>query len=99
ILSRDANLIQSILSRKKKLKAGDRAKLNNILMQLRKCLCHPFIYNPNVEERLDDAVLSHKNLVEASAKLVLLDAMLPKLQERGHRVLIFSQFLMMLDIL
>lgn len=37
-------------------------------------------------------------LVEAAGKLVLLDKLLPKLKEGGHRVLIFSQFKMMLDV-
>jgi superfamily II DNA or RNA helicase len=36
--------------------------------------------------------------VEASGKLQLLEYMLPKLEERGHRVLLFSQFLNNLDI-
>ncbi|KAG8427759.1 hypothetical protein J3459_006367 [Metarhizium acridum] len=47
----------------------------------------------------DDPVVIHRNLVEASAKLLLLEQMLPKLKERGHRVLIFSQFLQQLDII
>ena len=34
-----------------------------------------------------------------SGKLVLLDKLLPKLKAGGHRVLIFSQFKIMLDIL
>ena len=38
-------------------------------------------------------------IVKASGKLVLLDKLLPKLKEDGHRVLIFSQFKIMLDIL
>lgn len=33
----------------------------------------------------------HAKLIDASAKLVLLKALLPKLRERGHRVLLFSQ--------
>lgn len=33
----------------------------------------------------------HGKLVSASAKLILLRMMLPKLKERGHRVLLFSQ--------
>jgi chromodomain-helicase-DNA-binding protein 4 len=33
----------------------------------------------------------HEKLVSASAKLILLRMMLPKLKERGHRVLLFSQ--------
>lgn len=42
--------------------------------------------------------VSHRNLVEASGKLQLLEMLLPKLKERGHRVLIFSQFLDMLSM-
>ena len=38
-------------------------------------------------------------LVEGSGKLNFLAKILPKLKERGSRVLIFSQFLDMLDIL
>ena len=38
-------------------------------------------------------------LVNVSGKLLLLDKMLAKLKERGHRVLIFSQFKIMLDII
>jgi len=33
----------------------------------------------------------HEKLVSASAKLILLRMLLPKLKERGHRVLLFSQ--------
>lgn len=65
-------------------------------MQLRKCLCHPFVYSQEIEERTDIAAVSHRNLVDASSKLKLLELLLPKLQEQGHRVLIFSQFLDML---
>jgi SNF2 family DNA or RNA helicase len=68
-------------------------------MQLRKCLCHPFIYSTAIEERtLDDEALN-RNLIDASAKFQLLEIMLPKLRERGHRVLIFSQFLDQLDLI
>jgi len=38
-------------------------------------------------------------LVKCSGKLVFLDKLLPKLQLEGHRVLIFSQFKIMLDLL
>ncbi|KAF8461898.1 SNF2 family N-terminal domain-containing protein [Kalaharituber pfeilii] len=98
ILAKDAALIKAILSKGGNLKNTERAKLGNILMQLRKCLCHPFIYSDDIEEKVDDEEISQKNLVEASAKLELLNLMLPKLKERGHRVLIFSQFLGMLDV-
>ncbi len=38
-------------------------------------------------------------IVESSGKLILLDKLLPKLQADGHKVLIFSQFRIMLDVL
>ncbi|KAL8862594.1 MAG: hypothetical protein Q9178_001092 [Gyalolechia marmorata] len=99
ILARNPELLKAIFGGSKRaLAKTERASLNNILMQLRKCLCHPFVYNRDIEERSSNAVLSHRNLVEASSKLQLLEIMLPKLQERGHRVLIFSQFLNMLDM-
>ena len=99
ILAKSPELIKSIFGGSQRaLKANERASLNNILMQLRKCLCHPFVYSRALEERSTSAAVSHRNLVEASSKLQLLEIMLPKLQERGHRVLIFSQFLNMLDM-
>lgn len=100
ILARNPELLKAIFGGSgRALAKTERASLNNILMQLRKCLCHPFVYNREIEERSTNMTVSHRNLVEASSKLQLLEIMLPKLQERGHRVLIFSQFLNMLDII
>ncbi|KAL8940694.1 MAG: hypothetical protein Q9216_002681 [Gyalolechia sp. 2 TL-2023] len=100
ILARNPELLRAIFGGSRRaLAKTERASLSNILMQLRKCLCHPFVYNQEIEERNSNVTISHRNLVEASSKLQLLELMLPKLQERGHRVLIFSQFLHMLDII
>ncbi|CAK1357625.1 unnamed protein product [Cercospora beticola] len=97
ILAKNPDLMKAIFSADANLKQGERASLSNILMQLRKCLCHPFVYNKSIEDRHVDMAASHRNLVDASSKLKLLELILPKLKERGHRVLIFSQFLEMLD--
>lgn len=40
-----------------------------------------------------------EHIIETSGKMVLIDKLLPKLQERGSRVLIFSQMTRLLDIL
>ncbi|KAF2231693.1 hypothetical protein EV356DRAFT_281425 [Viridothelium virens] len=98
ILAKSPDLLRSIFT-SDAVKKSDRGSLNNILMQLRKCLCHPFVYSQDIEERSTSAAISHRNLVEASSKLQLLELLLPKLKERGHRVLIFSQFLNMLDVI
>ncbi|KAM0287466.1 hypothetical protein ACHAQH_000419 [Verticillium albo-atrum] len=98
IMAKSPELIKAIFADDKIKKTKDRGSLNNILMQLRKCLCHPFIYSQAIEERSEDPLVMQSNLISASAKLLLLEIMLPKLKERGHRVLLFSQFLNQLDI-
>ncbi|KAI1416092.1 PHD/FYVE-zinc-finger like domain-containing protein [Hypoxylon sp. FL1857] len=98
IMSRNSQLIKAIIS-KETVKASDRTSLSNIVADLRQCLCHPFCFNGAVEETNVDDEQKRRNLIEASPKLKLLEIMLPKLQGRGHRVLIFSQFLRCLDIL
>ena len=76
-------------------------KLSNLLMQLRKVCCHPFLFG---EDTAREAIAAHGGnradaLVAASGKLTALDEMLPRLRADGHKVLIFSQFTMMLDML
>jgi len=76
--------------------------LLNVMIQLRKVCSHPFLL-PGVEEQMTHGASSPeeslKMLVAASGKLVLVDKLLPKLQSGGHRVLIFSQMKMILDLL
>jgi len=102
IVSQNPDLMKAITLRAQKGAESAKAaapKLNNILMQLRKCLSHPFIQSPALEDRTVDAEQAQRALIEGSGKLTFLAKILPKLKERGHRVLIFSQFLDMLDLL
>ncbi|KAI5306477.1 DNA-binding proteins Bright/BRCAA1/RBP1 and proteins containing BRIGHT domain [Ascosphaera pollenicola] len=102
ILAKNPALIKAIFNKTPgtKLSAAERSNLNNILAQLRKCLCHPFVYSRAIEDTsVTDRAAIHRNLTEASAKTKLLELLLPKLRERGHRVLLFSQFLENLDII
>ncbi|EHK96142.1 putative Chromatin remodeling factor mit1 [Glarea lozoyensis 74030] len=100
ILAKNPQLIKSIFGqRKTDLRPTERGNLNNILMQLRKCLCHPFIYSSAIEETSVSEEAMHRNLIDASSKFQLLELMLPKLRDRGHRVLLFSQFLNQLDLI
>ncbi|KAI0689886.1 SNF2 family N-terminal domain-containing protein [Cytidiella melzeri] len=79
--------------------AANKTNINNMLMQLRKCLQHPYLTTPDMEPTGLSAKETHENLVSASAKLMMLRMLLPKLKARGHRVLLFSQFVIMLDII
>jgi chromodomain-helicase-DNA-binding protein 4 len=75
------------------------ASLKNMLMQLRKCLQHPYLVSPDIEPQGLAERDAHERLVEASAKLSFLRLLLPQLKARGHRVLLFSQFVIALDVI
>lgn len=47
----------------------------------------------------DDPDVYYKALIHSSGKMVLIDKLLPKLKDNGHRVLIFSQMVRCLDII
>ncbi|XP_057845926.2 CHD3-type chromatin-remodeling factor PICKLE [Cryptomeria japonica] len=83
-----------ILSRR----GGPQISLNNVVMELRKICAHPYMLE-GVEPQISNAHEAYRQLLEASGKLYLLDKMMVKLKEQGHRVLIYSQFQHMLDIL
>ncbi|XP_040218135.1 lymphoid-specific helicase [Rana temporaria] len=73
-------------------------KMSNIMMLLRKCCNHPYL----IEYPLDPATQEFKidkELITSSGKFLLLDRMLPEMKKRGHKILIFSQMTMMLDII
>ncbi|XP_059632685.1 ISWI chromatin-remodeling complex ATPase CHR11 [Cornus florida] len=75
---------------------GERKRLLNVAMQLRKCCNHPYLFQgaePGPPYTTGD------HLVTNAGKMVLLDKLLPKLKERDSRVLIFSQMTRLLDIL
>ncbi|XP_077964884.1 chromodomain-helicase-DNA-binding protein 1-like isoform X2 [Gasterosteus aculeatus] len=74
---------------------GNGNRLLNILMNLRKCVDHPYLFNGVEPEPFEMG----EHLVEASGKLSLLDGMLTHLHKGGHRILLFSQMTRMLDIL
>ncbi|CAA7032933.1 unnamed protein product [Microthlaspi erraticum] len=79
-------------------KGGAQISLNNIMMELRKVCCHPYMLE-GVEPVIHDANEAFNKLVESCGKLQLLDKMMVKLREQGHRVLIYTQFQHMLDLL
>ncbi len=76
--------------------SGSRSALLNIVMQLRKCAGHPYLF-PGVEDRTLPPLGEH--LVQNCGKMVLLDKLLKRLKERGHRVLVFTQMTRILDIM
>lgn len=70
----------------------------NIAIELKKASNHPYLF-PDAEAVTPSRIEQLRGLVENSGKMVLLDKLLTRLKSDGHRVLIFSQLVMMLDIL
>ncbi|AAS54613.1 AGR123Cp [Eremothecium gossypii ATCC 10895] len=85
---------------------GTHFSLLNIMNELKKASNHPYLFG-NAENRVlakfGDGNRSRENilrgLIMSSGKMVLLDKLLTRLKKDGHRVLIFSQMVRMLDIL
>lgn len=73
-------------------------KLQNTVMQLRKVCSHPFLFDWPVNPETREYILDDQ-LVNASGKMMVLDRLLRELFKRKHKVLIFSQFTTMLDII
>ncbi|XP_078155806.1 SNF2 domain-containing protein / helicase domain-containing protein isoform X1 [Carex rostrata] len=75
--------------------ASSHQSLQNIVIQLRKACSHPYLFNGIEPEPYKEG----EHLVQASGKLIVLDQLLKKLYELGHRVLLFAQMTHTLDIL
>ncbi|KAJ5322208.1 SNF2 family helicase/ATPase [Penicillium brevicompactum] len=77
-------------------KRESKTRLLNIVMQLRKCCNHPYLFEgaePGPPYTTDE------HLVYNSGKMSILDKLLKRVKADGSRVLIFSQMSRVLDIL
>ncbi|PCH43780.1 transcription regulator [Wolfiporia cocos MD-104 SS10] len=82
----------------KSANGNNNISLLNIAMELKKAANHPYLFE-GAEAKTDNEEETLKGLVMSSGKMVLLDKLLARLRQDGHRVLIFSQMVRMLDIL
>lgn len=75
---------------------GSQSGFINIMMELKKCCNHAMLIRPPDNPNNLDAL---QQIIRGSGKLLLLDKLLCRLRETGHRVLVFSQMVRMLDII
>lgn len=68
------------------------------IMQLRKVCSHPFLFDWPLDKNTKQPVIN-EDLVNASGKMMVLERLLDELFRRGHKVLVFSQFKTMLDVI
>lgn len=91
ILEKDIDAVNGAAGKKE-----SKTRLLNIVMQLRKCCNHPYLFDgaePGPPYTTDE------HLIDNSAKMVMLDRLLKRMHSQGSRVLIFSQMSRVLDIL
>lgn len=91
LLEKDIDAVNGVVG-----KRDGKTRLLNIVMQLRKCCNHPYLFEgaePGPPYTTDE------HLVFNSGKMMVLDKLLKKVKEQGSRVLIFSQMSRLLDIL
>ena len=92
ILSRDVEAVNGAV----KDSRDGKTRLLNIVMQLRKCCNHPYLFDG---AEPGPPFTTDQHLVDNAGKMQMLDKLLSALKEKGSRVLIFSQMSRMLDIL
>lgn len=77
-------------------KRESKTRLLNIVMQLRKCCNHPYLFEgaePGPPYTTDE------HLIYNAGKMIMLDKILTRMKKQDSRVLIFSQMSRVLDIL
>ncbi|PWA02838.1 hypothetical protein BB558_001019 [Smittium angustum] len=91
ILEKDIEAINGVLKKKE-----GKVRLLNIVMQLRKCCNHPYLFEG---AEPGPPYTNDEHLVTNAGKMVILDKLLHQKKAAGSRVLIFSQMSRVLDIL
>ncbi|GLB43776.1 putative HAND [Lyophyllum shimeji] len=91
VLEKDIDAVNGLTGKKE-----GKTRLMNMVMQLRKVTCHPYLFDgaePGPPYTTDE------HLIENSGKMLILDKLLKAMKAKGSRVLIFSQMSRVLDIL
>ncbi|PPD91623.1 hypothetical protein GOBAR_DD11444 [Gossypium barbadense] len=74
---------------------GNQVSLLNIVVELKKCCNHPFLFESADHGYGGDTSMNDisklERIILSSGKLVILDKLLTRLHETKHRVLVFSQ--------
>ncbi|KAK7030739.1 SNF2 family N-terminal domain-containing protein [Favolaschia claudopus] len=91
VLEKDIDAVNGLTGKKE-----GKTRLMNMVMQLRKVTCHPYLFDgaePGPPYTTDE------HLVDNCGKMIILDKLLASMKAKGSRVLIFSQMSRVLDIL
>lgn len=92
ILEKDIDAVNGAAGNKREGKT----RLLNIVMQLRKCCNHPYLFDG---AEPGPPYTTEQHIIDNAGKMVVLDKLLKRMKEQGSRVLLFSQMSRVLDIL
>ncbi|KAG0296510.1 hypothetical protein BGZ96_009329 [Linnemannia gamsii] len=92
ILEKDIDAVNGAAGSKREGKT----RLLNIVMQLRKCCNHPYLFDG---AEPGPPYTTEQHIIDNAGKMVVLDKLLKRMKEQGSRVLLFSQMSRVLDIL
>jgi len=96
LLLRNSYILKRLEATPGHISGEDMKKLQMLLVQLRKAANHPYLFD-GAEDHTSQ--FTAEEIVTDSGKMVWLDALLEQLLQRGHRVVIFSQFTRVMDII
>ncbi|KAG8992998.1 hypothetical protein FRB90_000819 [Tulasnella sp. 427] len=91
VLEKDIEAVNGLTGKKE-----NKNRLMNIVMQLRKVTCHPYLFDG---AEPGPPYTTGEHLIDNAGKMVILDKLLASMKEKGSRVLIFSQMSRVLDIM
>lgn len=92
----NVSALNSVATSSSSASSSSRNVILNLVMQLRKCCNHPYLFE-GIEDRSLNPYGDH--LYKNCGKMFLLHKLMIKLKEKGHRILIFTQMTRMLDII
>lgn len=90
---------KKVLCRDVRLLKGDgtytKYMMRNIFPHLRQVTLHPYL----IPEESEEETFVTQEIVDVSSRMIVLDKLLDELHKRGSRVLLFSQMVIMLNVL
>ena len=95
MLSRNADINYRFIAREDTI--ARKITGRSVIFPLLRACTHPYLLDAPRDE--NGEMIVDDNLITASGKFILLDKMLAKLGQTGHKVLIFSTLVLFLDLL
>ena len=92
----DSQVLQSLAAQYHDKAHKVYTKIKSLLFSLKMCCSHPVL---NFKVDVPGLTDNPNFLMESCSKMLFLDKLLPVLKAKGHKVLIFAQYLEVLDIL